>query len=822
MEPKYSVLLCNKNLAEYEQKIPAWLSEGIKVIWFSTDSSQVASLNNRYRSFAKAYLFLAYVVNFGETAFIIDGIDPTGFVGRVLAVKCPLFNSAQYQVEHCVPDEHIVVQASAGTGKTTVMIDRIMFLLHTMPELRLSEVFMITFTNDAADQMNRRLQDALMTRFRLTRKQKYLRWVEEQSQMQISTIHSFAYGLLKEFGIGEGFTKELAIRSFQFEKNELIKDALDEKVDDKNSIQRQLGVPFYRANSIVGDFWRGFSKLGIAHSELDHMDWGNPLDGNSANFQKIMSEFVKKLDDKYFDIKRKNDAVSVDDIMRDLQWVLTSGFVPETDISMKYLFIDEFQDSDLSQIRVACQLVKRLGASLFVVGDVKQSIYRFRGATDQAFFVLHKYMNEMGIKAPREFILVNNYRTSANIMTKMDNCFRCWGYEGFLQYDKPVIPFNQSNGRIEFIPSVGKYQEDDQIAQIVGGELNALIRKVRDEGIVPDEKTRVVVLTRSNPDLNKVADILRRNRIPARIKRDGSFYTSEAVKDFYMMVSSFLFSDEPSYIFNFLLTPYAGEITPMNINDMEYLNGNYEHLCEYLDHFLDETDWKKYHKELRLRPILSVFKEMLDNIPVVENFILNSKARMREEGWEEDRCNAATFSAARQYQANLEKLMELLQRNFGSDKVSLYSVYNFLKLNIATNRSEGEADVESTDDYTSVLCMTVHKSKGLEFDTVIIPYTGKMFPAWDQTEIVIDPISQRVGWNYTGDKEKKTRRYTYPPMGNDLYRELKNISNTSTEREETRILYVAMTRAINNLICIVSNTNKKNTWAYLLESSGEL
>lgn len=71
--------------------------------------------------------------------------------------------------------------------------------------------------------------------------------------------------------------------------------------------------------------------------------------------------------------------------MRDLQEVLMDKNTPEPDLSMKYLFIDEFQDSDLSQIKVATILVRLLGARLFVVGDVKQSIYRFRGANDQAF-----------------------------------------------------------------------------------------------------------------------------------------------------------------------------------------------------------------------------------------------------------------------------------------------------------------------------------------------------------------------------------------------------------------------------------------------------
>ena len=828
MDPKYSILLCNQSIEEYRGQINSWLHQGIKVIWFGS-GEDVRLLKAEHTAFAKAFLLLAYEISVEDKIVIIDGNDQDGFVEKILQEKCPLFNSAQYLVEHCRPEKHVIVQASAGTGKTTVMIDRIMYLLHTQPDLHLAEVFMITFTNDAAEQMNQRLQDALMTRYTLTGNQRYLRWVEEQSQMNVSTIHSFAYFMLKEYGIGESFTKNLSIRSFQYERRELIKDVIDGMIDENHRVLDQLGVPFYRANSMVGDFWNGFAKLGISHRDVGRMDWGKPIDVGSEPFQKVMTSILTKLDEDYFDIKRKNEAISVDDIMRDLQEVLQSDVLPKPDITMKYLFIDEFQDSDLSQIMVACLMIKLLNPALFVVGDVKQSIYRFRGATDQAFFVLKRDMQEMRIDPPTEYTLVNNYRTSASVLNRMDDYFKVWGRMDQLQYEKPVIPFNQDPGSIRMIHGVKSNQTDkqaeDQIARIASDSLNELIARVEESGKPANEKTRVVMLTRSNNELRQLSRILRRNRIPAEIRRDGSFYASEAVRDFYIMVSSFLFSDEPKYIFNYLLTPYAGEVDPINLNDMEHLHGDYENLVSYLDRFLDQTKWKKYHKELRLRPVLAVLKEIQDDDALIDQYIQNSKARKRAEGWEENRCNAATFSDAMQYQANLEKLMEILESNLSGDKVSIYDVYKFLKLNIATNREETEAEVvtdkeQSQNLYRTILCMTVHKAKGLEFDTVVIPFTNRTFPTWEQTEIIIDPVGRRVGWNYTGDKEKKNRRLKYPAMRNSLYSELKEIDAASSKREETRILYVAMTRAIHNLICIVPDPKNENTWASLIEEVG--
>lgn len=818
MDPKYSILLCNQPLAEYEDKIRDWLFNGIKVLWFGKEE-EAATLKQSHPRFAKAFLLQAYVTTLTENGFLVDGQGSSALFDKI-AEDCKLFNSAQYKVEHCKADEHIVVQASAGTGKTTVMIDRIMYLLHTNPNLRLAEMFMITFTNDAAQQMSNRLQDAFLTRYSLTKQKRYMRWVEEQSQMHISTIHSFAYYMLKQLGIGESFTKGLSIRTFEYEKKELIKDAIDEIIDEKRNVTNQLGVPFYRANSIVSSYWGKFSQLGVSHRDLLEMDWGEPVDEGSQNFYNIIKGLVPKLDDQFFEIKRQEEAISINDIMRDLQEVLMSGDLPETDLSMKCLFIDEFQDSDLSQIKVACLLSKIFGSVLFVVGDVKQSIYRFRGATDKAFKFLRHDMREMNLKDAMEFTLINNYRTAKGVLNRMDDYFFTWARQGLLQYDKAVIPFNPQNGKIKMIPSVNRETDPEQLAAIVNQELESLKAKVEASGKAPNEKNRVVLLTRSNKELSELARILRKAKIPAAVRRDGAFYTSEAVRDFYMMVSSFMFCDEPKYIFNYLLTPYAGEIEELDLNAMERLGGDYENLCDYLDHFLNQTSWKNYHKQLRLRPVMSVFKDMMDKGSIVDNFIALNKAKRKAEEWEESRINADTFTRARQYQANLEKLMEILQNNLSGDKVSLYDIYNFLKLNIATNRSEGEAKVESKDDYTSVLCMTVHKSKGLEFDTVIVPYTNESFGGWAQTELLVDPIEKKVGWYYTGDKEKQKRRYKYPPMKNTYYDDVKADEVRSGNLEGVRVLYVGMTRAIDTLICIVEESKNSMSWAKLIEEVG--
>lgn len=149
-------------------------------------------LKTEFKPFADAFFLQAFSVEGKEgddplpPAVIIDGVGIDGEYIRLfrwLEECIPAFNAAQYKVEHCREDENIVVKASAGTGKTTVMIDR--------------------------------LQKMLLKKYALTKNQRYLAWLEQQSQMHISTIDSLAYDLFKRFGTDVGFGRDLSIKNLE-------------------------------------------------------------------------------------------------------------------------------------------------------------------------------------------------------------------------------------------------------------------------------------------------------------------------------------------------------------------------------------------------------------------------------------------------------------------------------------------------------------------------------------------------------------------------------------------------------------------------------
>jgi hypothetical protein len=115
---------------------------------------------------------------------------------KLLAEKT-IFNVQQYCVEHASPEKNILVEAGAGTGKTYSMVSRVAFLCNKemCPISNIEdEIAMVTFTNDAAINMRKRLKQMFVNYFILTGSEEYLKNVEDVDRANISTIHKFAPG----------------------------------------------------------------------------------------------------------------------------------------------------------------------------------------------------------------------------------------------------------------------------------------------------------------------------------------------------------------------------------------------------------------------------------------------------------------------------------------------------------------------------------------------------------------------------------------------------------------------------------------------------
>lgn len=817
MKPKYSIFYYKKELNNCFDLISSYLNEGVKVFWFGS-ASDVIKLRNNFKPFIDAFFLQVFNLenlnqdylskNDFEPTIIVDGEGINTLYKELFnwIEECiPEFNAAQFRVEHALPDSNIVVKASAGTGKTTVMVDRILYLMHTVPNLDMSEIYMITFTNEATNQMNDRLQEMLMKKYSLTKNKRYLTWLEQQSTMHISTIDSLAFDLFKRFGSGVGFGRDMQIQPMEKDRKELIKDILSDELNDRRAIISQIGMTYSEAGTLIDNYWKELTRKGYTVSDVINKNWGES-DSEVGEMQRVMKAVLLQFEERYRQIKLDANAISLNDLFFDFGHFLLEERLSCEGLDMKYLFVDEFQDTDATQIMSFAKLVRDIDVNLFVVGDVKQSIYGFKGATDAAFSILDKEMDGN----LTYYSLRNNYRTCSNLMKNMEKYFFDWARRGLLGYEESVRPFNNDTGTIEMHLIHQKDEFDGYALDAINESLEQLELDIKAGRKKVSSKSKVAVLVRGSKKAEELANICRANGKTVVLNSDRPFFRSRAVRDFYALISSYIFVDQPLYMYNYLMTPYASFKDAMSIREMEKLNGDTRAVQKYLKQFLAETKWMDYQKEFRIRPVLSVIKDIIENDKIIDNYISRVKANLFSTQMTEAGRNKQALIDAKRYRMNLDKLMEMIQQRMDGEFATLYDLYVYLSLMIATNRDEKEPDIDMKDDYTSVYIMTVHKSKGLEFDTVIMPaMNGSLIP-WEDTKILVN--DKKVAWYY-----KK-------PLGQSMksrwYEDLRKEDIDKGVEEETRILYVAMTRAVSKLVLLLNDWNGYESWSSLIRKVG--
>ena len=815
MQAAYSVLFFKENYIQQRDRIGQLLGEGKKVFWFGAPE-EAEELRARYADFAKAFFLQAFEITDvdGQQDYkpftIYDGVgidEAHADVFDWMEENIPAFNAAQYRVEHCAESEHIVVKASAGTGKTTVMIDRILYLMHMVPGLQMSDIYMITFTNEATNQMNRRLQEVLFKKYALTKNKRYLNWLEQQSQMHISTIDSLAYDLFRRFGTSVGYGRDLRIQTLAKERKDVIKDALSDALSDRSAITTQIGMNYAEACRLIDEYWKALTRKGYTVSEILSKDWGElPGEPVLANFQRILRAVLHTSEENYRQLKLEENAISINDLFFDFGHFLLEDQICCDGLDMRYLFVDEFQDTDATQIRTFAKLVKTIGARLFAVGDVKQSIYAFKGATDEAFDILEAEMKGR----LHHFSLRNNYRTCANIMQVMEEYFFAWASDGLLRYDEAVRPFNTKTGTVSMEFFEKKDELPGKTLDAIDTALNDLEMEVRSGRQKVSDQTKVAVLVRGNRKAAEIAALCRAHGKTVVLSSDRPFFLSQAVRDFHALISSFIFMDQPIYSFNYLMTPYASYEGMISVAAMEEYDGDVEKVQAYLQRFMAETSWQTYQRAFRLQPVLSVIRDIVEKENVIERYITMDKLHMTGDAWTDAKRNRQALIDAKQYQMDLDKLMEMLEQRMDGEFATLYDLYSYLSLMIATNREEMEPEIEMSDDYTSVYIMTVHKSKGLEFDTVILPEMNGNLVPFESTTMLVD--QEKLAWCYMRNQNQKMESAWYP--------ELRKRADQKGVEEETRMLYVAMTRAVNHLMLIVNRWDGYESWSSLIRKVG--
>lgn len=813
--PRHSVLISSLFTADVKKRIGDWLHRGIRVIWIG-DETSCKKLNFEYKSFTEAFLLELHVSDLRLNGLIYDGqsLGQENFIDA-LNKHVETFNYPQYKVEHS-ENCNILVTASAGSGKTKVMIDRIIFLLDTVDNLEPSEIAMITFTNKATEEMSLKIHKAIFDRYRLATnpqaKLHYLSLFEKLSEIIISTIDSFSRRLLQHYSVELGYSHDFGLYSKKHEMKQLDYDSLDEYSDSDKHVKEQMGVYLYEADETIRKFWHTLVTKGLTKKEIDNLDWGTAY-GDNKKLQNYLIDILKDLEWRYSSYKRYTDSMMGSELARELGSLLSEHNLDLRKLHLKYLFIDEFQDSNYAQITLARALVKRGDAKLFAVGDPKQSIYRFRGAD------VHSFEHLWGPPEDRlnleHLSLQRNYRTSTDLINELDPIFSSCSRIEFRDNQKLLDYASKPPGRddllgeYEHIVLENRYNLDQHLYKLLSNLISDRERKER--------HGKIAVLVCTNRELGEIERICNPPdgpAIPLLIKKNNRLFRMDAARDLFSLISSFVFGHEPKSIFNYLLTPFSSLTETISMNQLIDCDGQTDKLKQLLNKYLSKTKWSEYNRDFRYQPAISVLEKIIETEPVMENYLKQCKKR--------DRLNANEIAdKVNQYSADLDKLITLIHSEFSAKSVSLYDIYEYLRIHIVSDTDTEQAEIEPSG-FEYLECMTIHKAKGKEFDTVVIPYEI-FLPTDSRTQILLGEDRKTVGWEFYKETNKNSTNSApkYVRLKNENFKTVVEEDYEDSIMEATRLLYVAMTRAERRLFIYTYTENKEKgySWHNLIEGN---
>jgi ATP-dependent helicase/nuclease subunit A len=572
---------------------------------------------------------------------------------------------------------------------------------------------------------------------------------------------------------------------------------------------------------------------------------------------KCLSELVKGLTVKYAEKKDRRSVLDFNDLEHFCLEILSekavNGEIRPSAAALSYrerfaeILVDEYQDSNLVQ-EIIISMISKNGdekPNVFMVGDVKQSIYRFRQARPELF--LHKYAAYSPNKGEpyRKILLYKNFRSRKNVVDTVNFLFKqiMSVNAGELDYTdtealNPGAVFEENTcvnlttgGETELhLIGTGDSGSDPEsvcnedgtedpeagtegeILDKIQCEARLVARRIH-ELIGPDEngrtfavydKTRkeyrkvefrdIVVLLRTTKNWSEVfADELALMGIPAFADTGSGFFKTVEVQ---VMISLLQIIDNPLQdipLLSVLRSPVFSftteEITELRLSDRK------DHIFIALRSFASKDRGKASEKAADFLIKLEKWREMSLYMSTDQLIwqLYNDTGYYGMVG-------ALPFGEQRQ--ANLRILFERA-RDF--EETSYKGLFNFISFIDKLKSSKGDmgsAKILSESDNV-VRIMSIHKSKGLEFPVVFLSGCGKKFNLQDMNKSIL--LHQDLGF---GPDAVDTRlRVSWPSAAKQA---IKEKIRSETLSEEMRILYVALTRAREKLIITgaVNDTGK--------------
>jgi len=594
----------------------------------------------------------------------------------------------------------LLVFAGAGSGKTRVLTYRIAYLIQEKG-VKPWNIFAVTFTNKAANEMRERVERLLGRSAKGT-------W--------ISTFHSACVRILRQH-----------IEHLGFQKNFVIYDEQDQERHLK-AVMKELDLDF-----------RMFHPRAIQSALEQLKNEGVTPDQYRPSQFNIFQKRLGLVYQRYQEDLRRNNALDFGDLLTFVT-ILFKRF-PEIlrayQELCQYVMVDEFQDTNLIQYHLIKQMVKG-HRNICVVGDDDQSIYRWRGAEVGNILNFEKDFPETKI-----ITLEQNYRSTQNILNTANHMVR----RNRLRKEKKLWTENPEGELLTFYVAEDEMDETRFVVQKIMEQIGSSSSQGFSKSSSMDYRN-IAVFYRINAQSRAIEDELVKHQIPYTIVGGMRFYERKEIKDILAYLRLIANPVDGLSLRRIINVPARG-IGEKTIERVEAFSREkglsfYEGLKQAL-----KEDWLTPISKEKMEEFLHLIEEFREEAKTLSlsqlTLVLLAKTgylqRLKEEGSDE------AFSKME----NIDELVNVIMEFEKGEEVSLETFLD--KVSLVT-------DIDLYEDKGNrVSLMTLHCAKGLEFPSVfIVGIEEGLLPHYRRGEEIEDMEEERRLF-YVGITRAKERLF---------------------------------------------------------------
>ena len=592
-----------------------------------------------------------------------------------------------------------MIIAGAGSGKTSVLTNKIAFLISK--GVNPNNIIALTFTNKASKEMQSRVEKILN---------------RDVKSLWIGTFHSLFLKILKIEHEAIGFEKNFSIYDTD-ESKSLISEIIN---------YLNLDTDVYKPNVVLSRISSAKNRL---KTPLDYANDINLINEDSQYKLPMLQEIYKH----YFERCRNSFAMDFDDLILNFYILLKNPKILEKyRYLFQYILVDEFQDTNFAQYEII-KILAGEKKNICVVGDDAQSIYAFRGATISNILNFKKNFPEAKL-----IKLEQNYRSTKSIVGLASS---------IIKHNKRQIPKSiwTDNDQGEAVQVIRADSDNEEAVLTTRSILDLNVSR----GISFSD---IVILYRSNFQSRILEQIFTSLNIPYKLIGSISFYQRKEIKDIIAYMKLIVNNHDNESLKRVINTPRRGIGTSTFSKLSNFAAEKNKSIWTIIEEVEDYFSTSLIKKLKSFKDLIIDTKIKIEGKDLYQQLKIVIEASGLMKAFFEDKTSEG--------KTRHENLQEFLNSaiNYSNNKKKENeetNIESFLEdialINDSINQNKEEKD--------TVSLMTVHSSKGLEFEYVFL-----------------------VG------------------MEEDIFPSSLMISNQEDIEEERRLFYVAVTRAKKKLI----------------------